>query len=90
MQRLAMFLSLTLANVAHAAVIAVAVEGAVRLELHDTAGPCVGAARHAVYSDGQQRVPGCWVARDGAVHVVFLDGDRASVPAQLFRKPEEV
>lgn len=90
MKRLAMLLPLTLADLAHAAVIAVAVDGAVRLELHDTAGPCVGAARHAVYSDGQQRVPGCWVARNGAVHVVFLDGDRASVPAQLFRKPEEV
>jgi hypothetical protein len=90
MKRLAMLLSLTLANLAHAAVIAVAAEGAVRLELHDTAGPCVGEARHAVFSDGTQRVPGCWVARDGAVHVVFLDGDRASVPVNLFRKPEDV
>lgn len=90
MKRLAMLLPLTLANLAHAAVIAVAAEGAVRLELHDTAGPCVGQARHAVYSDGRQRVPGCWVARDGAVHVVFLDGDHASVPIQLFRKPEDV
>lgn len=90
MKRLAMLLPLTFANLAHAAVIAVAAEGAVRLELHDTAGPCVGQARHAVYSDGKQRVPGCWVARDGAVQVVFLDGDQATVPVQLFRKPEEV
>lgn len=37
MKRLAMLLPLTLANLAHAAVIAVAAEGAVRLELHDTA-----------------------------------------------------
>ena len=33
-----------------------------------------------------------WVrfVTNGAVHVVFLDGDRASVPVRLFRKPEEV
>lgn len=90
MKRLVMLLPLTLAHLAHAAVIAVAAEGSVRLELHDTAGPCVGAARHAVFTDGAQRVPGCWVAREGTVHVVFLDGDRASVPVNLFRKPEEV
>jgi hypothetical protein len=90
MRRLLMLLSLTLTHAAHAAVLAVAVEGAVRLELHDTTGPCLGEARHAVYTDGRQRVPGCWVARDGAVHVAFLDGDALQVPVGVFRRPEEV
>lgn len=90
MKRIAMCLTLTLAGAAQAAVIAVAVDGALRLELHDEAGPCVGEARLAVFSDAQLRVPGCWVARDGAVHVAFLDGDHASVPVRLFRKPERL
>jgi hypothetical protein len=89
MRRLLMFSTLTLTQFAQAAVLAVAVEGAVRLELHDTTGPCLGEARHAVYTDGRQRVPGCWVARDGEVHVAFLDGDALQVPVRAFRRPEE-
>jgi hypothetical protein len=80
---------LTLTHAVNAAVLAVATQGAARLELHDTTGPCLGEARHAVYTDGRQRVPGCWVARDGEVHVAFLDGDALQVPVRAFRRPEE-
>lgn len=75
---------------AHAAVIAVAQEGAKRLDLHDQAGHCVGQARLAIYTDGAQRVPGCWLVKPDAVTVAFLDGDFITVPLTVFRKPQDL
>lgn len=84
-------LPLCLALSVNAAPIAVAQSGKLRITLHDEAGPCVGPARLAVFEDGMQRVPGCWVAAPpDAIAIAFLDGDAARVPTALFRKPEEI
>jgi hypothetical protein len=82
--------TLLLAIGAHAAVIAVAQQGKQRLELHDQAGHCLGEARLAIFSDGAQRIPGCWLARAEHVTVAFLDGDHVAVPFALFRRPQEL
>lgn len=79
-----------LAMTAQAAVIAVAQEGAKRLDLHDQPGHCLGQARLAVYTDGVQRVPGCWLVKPDAVTVAFLDGDFITVPLAAFRKPQDL
>lgn len=84
-------LPLCLALSVNAAPIAVAQSGKLRITLHDEAGPCVGPARLAVFEDGQQKVPGCWVvAPPDAIAISFLDGDAARVPMAVFRKPDEV
>lgn len=82
--------TLLLAIGAHAAVIAVAQEGKNRLELHDQAGHCLGQARLAIFADGVQRIPGCWVARTEAVTIAFLDGDFVTLPFAVFRKPQDL
>ena len=79
---------LALASASNAAVIAEAVEGDLRLELHDEAGPCLGEARLAVYWQGKERIPGCWKLRPPVVTIVFLDGDLARVSIDLFKRPE--
>ena len=79
-----------LAVTAQAAVIAVAQEGAKRLDLHDQAGHCLGQARLAVFTDGVQRVPGCWLVKPDAVAIAFLDGDFITVPLSAFRKPQDL
>lgn len=82
--------ALLCAGAAHAAVIAVAQEGKHRIELHDQAGHCLGQARLAIFSDGTQRVPGCWLVRPEAVTIAFLDGDHVTLPLAAFRKPQDV
>lgn len=82
--------ALLFCGAAHAAVIAVAQQGKHRLELHDEAGPCLGPARLAIYSDGAQKVPGCWLVRPDGVTIAFLDGDLATIPLVAFKKPEEI
>lgn len=85
-------LTLSMGEDAAAAVLAVATEGAVRLELHDDPGPCLAGARLAVWSDGKARVPGCWRPVPGAnqVAVAWLDGDSSLVDARVFREPEKL
>lgn len=75
---------------AFAGVIAEATSGGITVQLHDEVGVCVGRARHAVYLDGQQRIPGCWVAHEDRIIIVFLDTDIANIPHAAFRKPKEV
>jgi hypothetical protein len=84
----------TLAPAAAAGVVMTAGEpnGAARFDLYDDAGGlCVGEARLAVYvpKDGAS-VRGCWVAGATGVHIVFLDGDKASIPFSALKKPEDV
>lgn len=83
-------LSLLLAGSVEAAVIAEAVQGKLRIELHDEAGVCVGSARMAIFSDGEQKIPGCWVVQPDAVQIAFLDGDVARLPLAVFKKPESI
>lgn len=62
-----------------------------QLELHDTPGPCVGGALAATYRPANPKsepVQGCWVARDGFVYLVFLDGDVGKIPMAAVREPE--
>ena len=77
---------------AQAGVLAVAIEGPVRLELHDDPGPCLAGARLAVWTDGKARVPGCWrpVPGAGQVAVAWLDGDASVVDVRVFREPEKL
>jgi hypothetical protein len=65
-----------------ARVVAIALSGdGARIELHDQAGPCVGAARMAEHVvPGGQKVAGCWLADDKAVRISFLDGERGMIP----------
>ncbi len=76
---------------AHAEVVGVVDAGrGTVIELHDTAGPCVGGALHAVYRHAlpsQATVPGCWVMGQGAVRVAFMDADTAIIPVAAVRKP---
>lgn len=81
-------LALVAAAQANAAVVAEAVNGGMRIDLHDETGPCLGPARLAVFSRGPEKVPGCWVFLDGDVQIAFLDGDIARLPAGVFRKPK--
>ena len=59
------------------------------ITLHDEAGPCLGEAKLAVWqsADAKQRIPGCYKVGSQGVYVVFLDGDMATIPLQLLRKP---
>jgi hypothetical protein len=85
-------LMLSMGEDAAAAVIAVAIEGPVRLELHDEPGPCLAGARLAVWTDGKARVPGCWRVDTaaGRVSVAWLDGDASVVDVRVFREPEQL
>ena len=83
---------LALAGTSHAAVIAEVRDGDRLLQLTDDVGPCLGNAKVAVWSQGGQRVPGCYVVRPYTltVHVAFLDGDAVEVPINLFKAPTGV
>ena len=84
-------LVLFLAAAADAAVVASAVDGKARIDLHDEAGHCLASARLAIYYHGQERIPGCWTLNaTGNVAVAFLDGDFVQVPAGAFKKPDDV
>lgn len=80
---------LALAGASHAAVIAEVREGDRLLQLTDEVGPCLGNAKVAVWSQGEQRVPGCYVVLPASmtVHIAFLDGDAAEVPISIFKAP---
>lgn len=86
---LVMLLAIPLST--HAAVIAVANgDAGARIELHDTPGPCVDKALLAVYTRGDQQVPGCWITGAGEVQIAWLDGDTTLVAIGVFKRPENV
>lgn len=80
---------LTAPTPAAAAVIAIAQEGTVTVELHDEAGMCLGQARLAVYRTAEVRVPGCWTVdlETRSIRIAWLDGDYSTAPVGLFREP---
>jgi hypothetical protein len=87
---LSLVIAVTMPPPAAAAVIAVAGNAEQRAELHDEAGPCVGAARLAVFIQGKARTPGCWVmAGTDAVQIAWLDGDVSNVAVRHFKRPDE-
>ena len=62
------------------------------IQLHaDSGGLCEGSARYAEYvpPPPAPRVRGCWTLQGPFVLIVFLDGDTARVPAQLFKDVKE-
>lgn len=62
--------------------------GDTRVELHREPGPCVGAARWALFIEDKIRVPGCWLLAGDSVQIAWLDGSTSVVPVRAFRKPE--
>jgi len=79
------------AGAANADVVAIATHENIRLELHNTAGPCQGWALWAVISDGTRRVSGCWVARPpDQIAIAWMDGDYTTLPISVFREPEKL
>jgi hypothetical protein len=90
MKRAALALILA-ASAAQADVVAVATNENIRLELHDTAGPCQGRALWAVITDGKRTVSGCWAPKPPAeIAVAWLDGDYTVFPISVFREPEKL
>lgn len=87
MRYLVALLSLLLASSAAGDVIAEAWDGEVRVELHREPGPCVGAARWALFIKEKIRVPGCWILSADSVQIAWLDGDISVIPARAFREP---
>lgn len=75
---------------ARADIVAEVRQGDVAIQLHSDAGPCVGAARWAVYLDARQRIPGCWIFTPQGVQIAFLDGDVLTIPPELWRKPKDL
>jgi len=79
------------ASAAQADVVAVATNENIRLELHDTAGPCQGRALWAVITDGTRTVSGCWIPQPpAAIAVAWFDGDYTTLPIAIFREPEKL
>jgi uncharacterized protein YraI len=79
------------ASAAQADVVAIATNENIRLELHDTAGPCQGRALWAVITDGKRTVSGCWAPKPPAeIAVAWLDGDYTVFPISVFREPEKL
>jgi len=79
------------AGAANADVVAIATHENIRLELHNTAGPCQGQALWAVITDGTRRVSGCWRVRPpDQISVAWLDGDYTTLPISVFREPEKL
>lgn len=59
-----------------------------RIDLHDERGPCAGRAMSAAFvSEAGERIQGCWVPGPGAVFVVFFDGDIATLPPSIIKRP---
>lgn len=79
---------LALCAVVHAKPFAVAVSGdGSRLEFHSEPGICVNGARLAENTDARKmKVKGCWIMAGNVIHVAFLDGERATVPADQLQK----
>lgn len=82
---------LAAAQPTQARVVAIAISGdGARIELHDQAGPCVGAARLAEHVvPGGHKVAGCWLADAQAVRISFLDGERGNIPLSHFNPVED-
>lgn len=79
------------AGAANADVVAVATHENIRLELHNTAGPCQGRALWAVITDGRNTVSGCWVPKPPAeIGVAWMDGDYTTLPIGVFKEPEKL
>ena len=90
MKRAALAL-LIAASAANANVVAVATYQNIRLELHNTAGPCQERALWAVITDGKRSVSGCWLVRPpDEISIAWLDGDYSTVPIAVFREPEKL
>ena len=91
MKRAALALALA-AGAAQADVIAVIQRENLRLELHNTPGPCQREARYALLTDGRTRISGCWVlmVQEQSVQIAWLDGDWSAVPISLFKEPEKL
>ena len=82
---------IVLAGAAQADVIAIATNENIRLELHNTAGPCQGRALWAAITDGTRTVSGCWVPQPpDQVSIAWLDGDYSTVPIGAFKEPEKL
>lgn len=91
MRHLAAAALLTLAGPTSAEVIAELTHQDARIQLHTDAGPCVGAARWALYTKGPERIPGCWIFINGnTVQIAFLDGDIAQIPVGAFQEPKRL
>ena len=90
MKRAALAL-LIAAGAANANVVAIATYQNIRLELHNTAGPCQERALWAVITDGKRSVSGCWMVRPpDEISIAWLDGDYSTVPIAVFREPEKL
>ena len=85
-------LLMTIGEPAQAAILAVATEGPVRVELHEEPGPCIAGARLAVWTDGKTKIPGCWRANPaaGRIAIAWLDGDGSDLDVRLFKQPEQL
>lgn len=55
--------------------------------IYPEAGPCVGAAKRAVWSsaDGQKQVPGCWVLVGDMVLTVYFDAESSQSRLDKFQ-----
>lgn len=90
MKRAALAL-LIAAGAADADVVAIATHENIRLELHNTAGPCQGRALWAVITNGTRTISGCWIPKAPAeIAVAWLDGDYTTLPIAVFREPERL
>jgi len=79
------------AGAAQADVVAITTHENIRLELHNTAGPCQGRALWAVITDGTRTVSGCWIPQPPAeISVAWFDGDYTTLPIAIFREPEKL
>ncbi len=57
------------------------------ITLYSEQGPiCPPNSKRAVYSNGatKENIEGCYVIRDGAVHLGFVDGDNGVIPESVF------
>jgi hypothetical protein len=80
------------AGAAQADVVAIIQRDNMRLELHNTQGPCQREARYALLTNGRTRISGCWVlmVERQEVAIAWLDGDWSAVPISLFKEPEKL
>ena len=78
---------------AAAAVVGIARNADGQIELHDTAGPCVGTALTAIYrptKPGEPQLAGCWVQLIDDFVFAFFDGVIAVIPREAIRQPVSV
>lgn len=60
-------------------------------ELRDDKGLCIGEALQGFYRPiSGDAVEGCWRFVGDGVQMVFLDGDIAQIPAELFSAPTKI